>query len=164
MEVETGNDNKNQEGIKDEPMTDAADEANNEGDAGSSAADQPATAAAPAPAPPTQQPIPLNAGTRSKQYDTNTRYKISQRLKEARTKVDAAYQNQELSRQEVQRIRDELQAAKSHLEIRIQQYKTEFESCRLVELEEPSPWVSFLSMLVPFCCLQHCTVYVSQPN
>ena len=65
----------------------------------------------------------------------------SQRLKDAKAKMDNAYVKREAARDVVNRITKELQAAVSYLDECSTEYKKECEAFRLIELGDPSQWV-----------------------
>ena len=94
--------------------------------------------------------------TASEDGDNNSQYypasepRPSQRLRDAKVKMDAAYESQEAARHEVNRLTKELETAVSYLEERTTEYKSECEAFRLVELGDPSQWVRVFGP--SFCC------------
>ena len=81
----------------------------------------------------------------------------SQRLKDAKLKMDNAYAKQEAAREVVNRITKELEHAVSYLEECSAEYKKECEAFRLIELGDPSQWVCIYIILcnseLPQVCL-----------
>jgi exonuclease VII small subunit len=83
----------------------------------------------------------------------NIPFRPSQKYKDAQSRLEDAEEKNKEARQEIERITKELEAAKSRLEEALKEYKEELEAFRLVDLEEPSQWVSFRILTTYFAAI-----------